>query len=726
MFQGKSTDFEFPFCDCSRGTEAFSPSPGTPGQGWGEGLFASSLGKPPSRGVSGEATSRSTALNARGNRIRGGAALWFIGIPRRLVPLCPGVEGARKRRRLAVITIFALLGAPLLARAQDAGTTVPASQPSAAPSAPGAEGEAPPVIVTADRVPVPADQVGSSVTVITAQTIANKQQPFVADVLRGVPGLDVDRSGGPAQITSVFLRGANSEHTLVLIDGVEANDPSSPTRAFDFSTLTTDDIDRIEVLRGPQSTIWGSNAMGGVINVITKRGEGPPSGYVFAEGGSFYTAREGAAVSGGTKLYNYSFSLSRADSQAIPATDAHYGGTTTDPFGITSAAGKFGLNVSKDFNIDFTARYLQNRTHIDDFGGPGGNDPNRVLKGDQTFLRIAPHLFLADGFWEQTLAVNYTHYDRTDTHPEFSAAQFDGSLLKFQWQNDVHLSKANTFTVGAEYGQESFDSSDQSFVTNDTTSVYAEDVASFFDRLYLTGGIRHEEHTIGGEDTTYRFTGAYLLPDWGTKLHASAGTGYKVPALSELFGSEGNPNLKSETSYGWDAGAQQSFDKNRVVFDATYFHNQFTNLIEVVNFTTFQPVNIGRAKTDGVELALTLRPTDSLTAGVSYTHTNPVDLSTDQELVRRPRNKVGMDVTWQYSRKGQITLSGTYTGDRADYSPTTGDTIRLGGYTLINFSTSYKLTDNLTITARVENLLNERYEEVAGYGTESSGIYWGL
>ncbi len=171
---------------------------------------------------------------------------------------------------------------------------------------------------------------------------------------------------------------------------------------------------------------------------------------------------------------------------------------------------------------------------------------------------------------------------------------------------------------------------------------------------------------------------------------------------------------------------QQSFDKNRLIFDATYFHNQFTNLIEVVNFTTFQPVNIGRAKTDGVELALTLRPTDSLSGVFSYTHTNPQDLSSGRELVRRPRNKVGMDVTWQYSRKGQVTLSGAYTGDRADFDPVTGAITRLRGYALINFSTSYRLTDNLTMTARVENLLNERYEEVAGYGTESIGIYAGI
>jgi vitamin B12 transporter len=627
---------------------------------------------------------------------------------------------------MAAFAAAALISTPIISRAQDSGATAPASQPSTTPAVSTSGNEAPAVIVTADRIPTPADQVGSSVTVITAEDIANKQQPFVADVLRGVPGLDVDRSGGPAQITSVFLRGANSEHTLVLIDGVEANDPSSPTRAFDFSTLTTDDIERIEVLRGPQSTLWGSNAVGGVVNVITKRGQGPLGGYVFADGGSFYTAREGAGVSGGTKLYNYSLSISREDSQAISADDAHYGGITTNPFGVTSAAGKFGLNVSNDLDIDFTARYLQNHTHIDDFGGPGGDDPNRVLKGDQAFLRLAPHLMLADGFWEQTLAVNYTHYDRTDTHDVYGASQYDGGLLKFQWQNDFHLSKANTLTMGAEYGQESFDSNLQRSVTNDTTSIYAQDVASLFDRLYLTGGIRHEEHTIGGVDTTYRFTGAYLFPDWGTRLHASAGSGYKVPALSELYGSEGNPDLKSETSYGWDAGVGQSFDKNRIVFDATYFHDQFTNLIEVVNFTTFQPTNVGRAKTDGVELGMTLRPADSVSAAFTYTHTNPQNLSTDQELVRRPRNKIGMDVTWQYCRKGQITLSGTYTGDRADYDPVTGDITRLGGYTLINLSTSYQVTDNLTITARVENLLNERYEEVAGYGTESIGIYAGF
>ena len=174
----------------------------------------------------------------------------------------------RRRTCDAIAVAAALVITPLIAQAQDAPTTQQALS-----SGTSVSGESAPIVVTADRIPVPADQVGSSVTVISAEEIQRQQHPFVADVLRQAPGLDVARSGGPGQITSVFMRGANSDSTLVLIDGIDANDPSSPTRAFDFSTLMVDDIDRIEVIRGPQSTLWGSNASGGVINIITKKGQ---------------------------------------------------------------------------------------------------------------------------------------------------------------------------------------------------------------------------------------------------------------------------------------------------------------------------------------------------------------------------------------------------------------------------------------------------------------------
>ena len=246
---------------------------------------------------------------------------------RAFVPLSRPICNPQSIRLLAILTF--VLVSTLRAIADDSATA-----PTTAPSA---QAEVAPVVVTANRVPTPASEVGSSVSVITSEDLDHEQVPLVSDALRYVPSVNVTRSGGPGQITSVFTRGADSDHTLVLIDGIQANDPTSPTGAFDFSTLTVNDIDQIEVIRGPQSTLWGSNAIGGVINIITKRGEGPLGGYLYTEDGSFNTYREGLGVSGGNKTVNYSLSLSQQDcsrgsppptpSSAIPSRTA----TTSAP-----------------------------------------------------------------------------------------------------------------------------------------------------------------------------------------------------------------------------------------------------------------------------------------------------------------------------------------------------------------------------------------------------------
>lgn len=639
-------------------------------------------------------------------------------------------NAGKRRRGAAVAGLLAAVALTTAAMADEAGnstTTQPATSASTAPSesAPVETGtvQLQPVVVTANRLATPAIDVGSSVTLITAEQIEQKQQPFVADVLRGTPGLDVVRSGGPSQITSVFMRGADSDHTLVLIDGIEANDPSSPTRAFDFSTLTVDDIDRIEVLRGPQSTLWGSNAIGGVINVITKRGEGPLTGFFSNEDGSFNTFRESAGFSGGTKLVNYSLNVTQANSQGFPAADAKFGNTTPDGYDDLSMAGRVGINFSRIFDVDIIARVQHDRVRIDDGGGPGENDPNRWLKTDSDFLRVQPHLVLFDGALVQTYGFNYTHYLREDTYP-VAPAQDDGTTIKFDFQNDLRLSKNNTLTAGLDLSEEGFSGTGTPQKYANTYGVFVQDQASFFDRLFLTGGIRYEDHSLVGPYNTYRFTGAYLFPT-DTKFHASYGTGFKAPTLSDLYSEYGSRTLKPEKSAGWDAGVEQSFLKRRLVLDATYFNNHFTNLIDY-DFATNHEENIGEARAQGAELTAALRPTDALTMSLSYTYTDSEDEIARTALLRRAPNKVGAFLNYRYCPKGNVALTVNYVSSRADINPVTFGNTRVGGYTLVNLATSYKITNYFELTARIDNLLDQHYEEVAGYGTADLSFYGGF
>jgi vitamin B12 transporter len=607
----------------------------------------------------------------------------------------------------------------------------PATEPSVLPTTPNQNqvpaesgtvsvGE---VVVTANRTPIAAGDVGSSQSLITAQEIEQKQQPLVSDILRGSPGLDVVRSGGPNQITSVFMRGANSDHTLVMIDGIEANDPSSPSRAFDFSTLTVDDIDHIEVLRGPQSTLWGSNAIGGVVNIITKRGQGPLSGYVSAEGGSFNTFRESVGFSGSEKIVSYSFNLTEASSQGFPAADAKYGNTTPDGYNNLSLATRFGFQLSKALDIDVIARIQHDRVRIDNGGGPGQDNPNRLLKSDEDFIRVQPHLVLFDGALVQTYGFNYTHYTREDTDPGF-ATQNDGDVIKFDFQNDLHLCKADTLTAGVDVYQEGFSATNTPQKYANSLGIFVQDQVNLNDALFFTGGMRYEDHSVSGSNITYRFTGAYIFPT-DTKLHASYGTGFKSPTLSDLYASYGSRDLKAEKSIGWDAGVEQSFLKRAIVLDATYFDNHFTNLIDY-DFIANHEVNTGEARSQGVELGAAVRPCDKITTGINYTYTNTQDETTRLSLLRRAPSRIGSFINYRYCRQGSVTLTANYVSHRADIDPVTFSRTSVGGYVLVNLATAYKITDYLEFTARIDNLLNSHYEEVAGFGTADISFYGGL
>ena len=607
------------------------------------------------------------------------------------------------------------------------------------------------VVVTATRVETPMEEIASSVTVISSEEIERKQKTHVMEILRGIPGLDVVRTGGAGKNTSVFIRGANSEHTLVMIDGVEVNDPISPGRSYDFAHLTVDNIERIEVIRGPQSTLYGSDAIGGVVNIITKKGEGKPKFFLSAEGGSFTTFREATGISGGNKWVNYSFALSRFDTEGISTASKKDGNYERDGYENTSLSAKLGFKPMDNLGIDFILHYMDAKTELDNFAGVGGDDPNYVQKSNQFLFKTQVGLSLFDQVWSQKLGLALNDHNRDiknkkdSQHPfDYEKGRYDGQLLKFDWQHHLQLHKTNALTFGLEYEREEGKSKyyweslwgpGQSIFPKKTANIkgyYIQDEIKLWDRLFATLGIRIDDHSRFGSETTYRVAPAYLIKETDTKIKGTFGTGFKAPTLYQLFapatlwGPIGNKDLKPEKSKGWDFGVEQNFFKNRVTLGATYFRNDFKDLIQ---FDWGQGyINIAKAKTEGVELFASAKPIDDLTLRINYTYTDTEDKTTGEALIRRPKNKIGFDINYHFLNNGNVNLGVVYVGKRddLDFSISPSRRVKLDQYTLVNLAVSYDITKNFQLFGRVENLLDKEYEEAKGFGTPGLSFFGGI
>ncbi len=602
--------------------------------------------------------------------------------------------------------------------------------------------ELPNVVVTATRTETPETEIGSAITVVTAKDIADKNINNVADALRTVPGLDVVRAGAVGQQTSVFMRGANSNHTLVLVDGVEMNDPSSPTGAFDFAFLQTDNIERIEVVRGAASAAFGSDAIGGVINIITKKGTGKIKLTAVAEGGSYGTWKTGGNISGGTERVNYSFDASRLETAGFSSADKNLGNVKPNGYRNTNLSGRTGFKVNEALDLGVTLRYGEGKSFLDNGGGKGADDPNSYGTFNELFTRGFGHLKLFDGFWEQTVGVAYSRTDRSnknglDPLNNFSSAATNlGEKVKLDYQNILHVHKTNTVMLGIDEEADSlssFASSDYPawsytssasipLKTMNTLGYYLQDQIKLFDRSFTTLGVRYDDNNRFGGHETWRANELYTIKETATRLKASYGTGFKAPTLNQLYDTiygTGNPNLKPETSRGWDVGVEQDVFKKFSTLGISYFENAFDNLIQA-NAAPYVNQNVNKAKANGIETFMEMRPITDLTLRSTYTYQDAKDLDTGNQLLRRPRNKASFDTDYRFLEKAHAHVNVLMVGQKADYAST------VAGYVMLNLAGSYDIHKNVQIYGRIDNVLNKQYEEVYGYGTSSVAGYGGV
>jgi vitamin B12 transporter len=595
------------------------------------------------------------------------------------------------------------------------------------------------IVVTATRIPTPELQVASSISVVTADEIADRQIQTLPDLLKDLPGLNVIQTGGAGGQTSVFIRGTNSNHTKVLVDGIDVSDPSSPSGTFDFGQFLTQDIQKVEILRGPQSGLYGSDAIGGVINVITKSGSGPAQFTAGTEAGSFDTFNQTAGVSGSLERFHYTANVEHYHSGATPVTPLDLlapGEQRIDDYydNITGST-KLGFDVTEHFDVGLVARYTDSHLRLtgeneDNFPFDFPDSAQSANDTRQYYTRAIAHLISYDGGLEQTLGIAYSDIKSFETSPENPESDFFGARVNVDWQGTIRLATDERLVLGAEHQREEMTVPLSASTTID--SGYAELQSSFDDALFNTLSVRYDDNDRFGSKVTYRVAPAYVIQETGTKLKASVGTGFKAPTLSQMFQNFpdfdffANPNLRPETSLGYDLGFEQSILGDTVRFGATYFRNNIKNLItDNADFTT--DINVGRAVTQGAETFASYQPLRDLTFRLDYTYTQATDDILHEELLRRPKHKVDLNAAWHATDRLSLnatvlSVSSWIDGNRDFSIPR----LTAPGYTTVDVAASYDLSGHLTLYGRITNLFDRHYENPVGFLQPSIGAFAGI
>ncbi len=608
------------------------------------------------------------------------------------------------------------------------------------------------VVVTATRIETSMQEIASSITVITRQDLEKSKKTTVVEALQDVLGLSVIQAGPWGSSASVQLRGANSEHTLVMVDGVEVNDPVTPSRSYDLSNLRVESVERIEILRGPQSPLYGSDAMAGVINIITRKGQGSPQFHFSSFGGAYRTVSGSAGLTGSTKELDYSLWTSSVTSQGFSAANSLLeGNTEADGYKNFDLSARADYKASDTIDVDFLARITTAKSDIDNYGGAFGDDPNNIQKYDSFFLKGSVRGLFLKNRWEQKLTLSHVDSNRKtenptdEQHPNDSdSSRYKSRLFKMDWQNNLFLHRTNTLTFGAEHQEEWGESAyysesiwgpSQSVFPQKrarNTGFYIQDQMRMTGQFFMTAGIRLDSHSQSGLSATYRIAPAFFFRETNTKLKATYGTGFKSPSLYQLYapdnawGPIGNEDLIPEETVSWDAGIEQVLLDGKISFAGTYFSSRFENLIDYDS--TLGYINIARATSKGLELLVEFFPSENLHLSASYSYTAAKDRNTGESLLRRPKNKFAAEMNFRFLTKGNLFLSLVHLGSRDDseWIDWISTRVRMAPFTLLNATVSYDIRPLVQLYLRLDNILDTDYELIKGYGTPGFSAYGGF
>lgn len=622
------------------------------------------------------------------------------------------------------------------------------------------------VVVTATKTETPVSQVGAAITVITEAEIKQSQTIDVLELLQSVPGLNIVQTGSRGGTAALHPRGGESNFTLVLIDGVQVNDAGGD---YDFANLTTDNIERIEVVRGPHSALYGSDAMGGVINIITKQGKEKSEAYLSTAWGyqkgnynnQTLIAEQKAGISGGGENYGYSLAFARIDDNGILEVNSDYENNTF--------SGRFDFSPRDTVDLSFTMRYEDSRYEFPTSFGDRfdkddpGLDPNQYSEKEALTTGLKANHFIFP-WWEQQIQLGLSDRDslyRDKADPEvkffgFTESAFSSQtderrltadyLWNFRCEKDDLFSSVLTLGVEREENElkkssiSSFSSSyrDESRKNN---AFYFQEQLSLWERLFLTGGFRLDDNSSFGTEFSPRGSIAFLIKETGTKLRGAGGKGIKAPTFTENFYEtstlQGNPDLDPEKVISWEAGFDQTIQDGLIKIGATYFSQQFEDLIGFTGDAKPDSAwkNIQKAESRGVEAELQINPGYGLSIGGNFTYLetkvtgdgniDSASFERGKKLLRRPMHTWSGYTNWN-GEGLNLNARGTYVGERDDikWNPDySSKRVKTPCYFKLDLAVSYDIPVNwqslekVKVFAKAENVLNRKYEETYGYST---------
>ncbi|HSL47927.1 MAG TPA: TonB-dependent receptor [Candidatus Deferrimicrobiaceae bacterium] len=583
-----------------------------------------------------------------------------------------------------------------------------------------------PVVVTATPVATPAEQLGASVSVVDGQDFQTYHYPTVDEALRSVPGVEIRRSGAYGKTSSVTIRGANANQVQVLVDGLRVKSPT--LGQVDLSDLSPDLIERIEVIRGAQSTIYGADAIGGVVNIITRRGTGGPiQASVQQEVGNYDTLVSRATVHGAWKILHYALSASHFESN---------GQFQNDETDANAVSARVGATLPWDSTLDFIVRYNKNDIGVPVKGVFPGPQPIHPIINRNARSQSETTIFSLDGktrpvpWWETRGRLARYENSAGFQDPVDPGVAFDSPVFsqvnverrEAEWVNSFFIGKWSTSSVGLEHRREIGESRNTFRAVSETESVFFEQQLRFFERLFLTGGFRMEDNSVWGTTTTERGSLAFLIKETGTRLRGSAGTGFRAPTFNDLFfPGFGNPVLQPEESLSYDFGVDQKLWNNRIRLGLTYFQNEFKNLITcctpIPTAPFGGPFNVGRARSAGIEFTSEVDVLPNLVASLNYTYTDSENLATDRLLPREPRHRWNIGLTWEPIMRLSLFTQVHVASEQLEAF---GEVYN-SGHTRVDVGGTWRILERmgllkkLELTARIQNLLNEGYAEVRGF-----------